>query len=194
MSGTTTGLTFNTGKLYYIKTQAGGPGANFFSLSATVGGSAITTTAGATTGLTITTNKETQTISNLSTFDAFTVFPISFVVIDGSGGGYRQKPSVETYSFYNEDYDDILVCTSRNIVKGTYLISDTTQNLTVSFEAGDYVRLFINNKFEAIREVSSVDTNNLYFAEEFPNDLTGVSVYKILRNDLTGKRNNGYRI
>ena len=129
-------------------------------------------------------NIENVTIANATTFDAFTVFPISFVVIDGSGGGYRQKPTVETYSFYNEDYDDILVCTARNIVKGTYLISDTTQNLTVSFEAGDYVRLFINNKFEAIREVSSVDTNNLYFAEEFPNDLTNVSVYKILRNDL----------
>ena len=129
-------------------------------------------------------NIENVTISNATTFDAFTVFPISFVVIDGSGGGYRQKPTVETYSFYNEDYDDILVCTARNIVKGTYLISDTTQNLTVSFEAGDYVRLFIKNKFEEVLQVASVDTNNLYFAEEFPNDLTGVSVYKILRNDL----------
>ena len=184
VSGTTTGLTANTGKLYYIKTQAGGPGANFFSLSATVGGSAITTTAGATTGLTITTNKETQTISNLSTFDAFTVFPISFVVVDGSGGGYRQKPTVETYSLYNESYDDSLVCTARNIVAGTFLINDTTQTLTNSFETGDYVRLFINNKFEAVREIASVDASNLYFNEAFPNDLTGVSVYKILRNDL----------
>jgi hypothetical protein len=129
-------------------------------------------------------NIENVTIANATTFDAFTVFPISFVVIDGSGGGYRQKPTVETYSFYNEDYDDILVCTARNIVAGTSLINDTTQNLTVSFETGDYVRLFINNKFEAIREVSSVDTNNLYFAEPFPNDLSGVSVYKVLRNDL----------
>jgi hypothetical protein len=129
-------------------------------------------------------NVENVTIANATTFDAFTVFPISFVVIDGSGGGYRQKPTVETYSFYNEDYDDILVCTARNIVAGTSLINDTTQNLTVSFETGDYVRLFINNKFEAIREVSSVDTNNLYFAEPFPNNLSGVSVYKVLRNDL----------
>ena len=129
-------------------------------------------------------NVENVTVANASTFDAFTVFPISFVIVDGSGGGYRQKPTVETYSFYNEDYDDILVCTARNIVAGTSLINDTTQNLTVSFETGDYVRLFINNKFEAIREVSSVDTNNLYFAEPFPNDLSGVSVYKVLRNDL----------
>jgi hypothetical protein len=186
LNGTTTGLTFQTGKLYYVKTQAGGPGANFFSLSATVGGAAISTTSGTTTGLTITANKETQTISSLSTFDEFPVFPISFVVVDGSGGGYRQKPSVETYSFYNEDYPDSEVCTGRTIVKGTSLINDTTpgKNLTDSFEPGDYVRLFINNKFEAIREVLYVDANNLYFSEAFPNDLTNVSVYKILRNDL----------
>jgi hypothetical protein len=129
-------------------------------------------------------NIENVTIANATTFDAFTVFPISFVVIDGSGGGYRQKPTVETYSLYNESYDDILVCNTRTIVKGTSLINDTTQDLTVSFETGDYVRLFINNKFEEVLEVASVDTNNLYFAEEFPNDLTNVFVYKILRNDL----------
>jgi hypothetical protein len=184
LNGTTTGLTFQTGKLYYVKTQAGGPGANFFSLSATVGGAAISTTSGTTTGLTITANKETQLISSLSTFDEFNVYPISFVAVDGSGGGYRQKPSVETYSFYNEDYDDILVCLSRVIVKGTSLINDSSQDLTLSFEPGDYVRLFIKNKFEAIRELLYVDTNNLYFAEAFRNDLTNVSVYKILRNDL----------
>jgi hypothetical protein len=129
-------------------------------------------------------NVENVTVANVMTYSAFTVFPISFVTVDGSGGGYRDKPTVETYSLYNESYDDILVCNTRTIVKGTSLINDTTQDLTVSFETGDYVRLFINNKFEAIREVSYVDTNNLYFAEAFPNDLINVSVYKILRNDL----------
>lgn len=129
-------------------------------------------------------NVENVTVANVMTYSDFTVFPISFVTVDGSGGGYRDKPTVETYSLYNESYGDTLVCNTRTIVKGTSLINDTTQDLTVSFETGDYVRLFINNKFEAIREVSYVDTNNLYFAEAFPNDLTNVSVYKILRNDL----------
>ena len=127
---------------------------------------------------------ESNTITSVSTFSPFSVFPISFIAVDGSGGGYSQKPSVETYSFYNEEYDDILVCTARTIVKGTSLINDTTQNLTVSFEPGDYVRLFINNKLESVREVAYVDTNNLYFNESFKNDITNVSVYKILRNDL----------
>ena len=129
-------------------------------------------------------NIENVTISSATTFDSFTVFPTTFVVIDGSGGGYRQKPTVETYSFYNEEYDDVLVSTSRVIVKDTYLINDTSVDYTVSFEPGDYVKLFKTNVLEEILEVSYVDTNNLYFTEPFPNDLVGVSVFKILRNDL----------
>ena len=129
-------------------------------------------------------NIENVTISSATTFDSFTVFPTTFVVIDGSGGGYRQKPTVETYSFYNEEYDDVLVSTSRVIVKDTYLINDTSVDYTVSFEPGDYVKLFKTNVLEEILEVSYVDTNNLYFTEPFPNDLVGVDVYKILRNDL----------
>ena len=129
-------------------------------------------------------NIENVTISSATTFDSFTVFPISFVTLDGSGGGYRQKPTVETYSFYNEEYDDVLVSTSRVIVKDTYLINDTSVDYTVSFEPGDYVKLFKTNVLEEILEVSYVDTNNLYFTEPFPNDLVGVSVFKILRNDL----------
>ena len=129
-------------------------------------------------------NIENVTISNAMSFGSFTVFPISFVTIDGSGGGYRQKPTVETYSFYNEEYDDVLVSTSRAIVKDTYLINDTSVDYTVSFEPGDYVKLFKTNVLEEILEVSYVDTNNLYFTEPFPNDLVGVDVYKILRNDL----------
>ena len=129
-------------------------------------------------------NIENVTISNAMSFGSFTVFPISFVTIDGSGGGYRQKPTVETYSFYNEEYDDVLVSTSRTIVKDTYLINDTSVDYTVSFEPGDYVKLFKTNVLEEILEVSYVDTNNLYFTEPFPNDLVGVDVYKILRNDL----------
>ena len=129
-------------------------------------------------------NIENVTISNAMSFGSFTVFPISFVTIDGSGGGYRQKPTVETYSFYNEEYDDVLVSTSRVIVKDTYLINDTSVDYTVSFEPGDYVKLFKTNVLEEILEVSYVDTNNLYFTEPFPNDLVGVSVFKILRNDL----------
>ena len=129
-------------------------------------------------------NIENVTISSATTFDSFTVFPISFVTIDGSGGGYRQKPTVETYSFYNEEDEDVKVSNNRVIVASTSLINDTSVDYTVSFEPGDYVKLFKTNVLEEILEVSYVDTNNLYFTEPFPNDLVGVSVFKILRNDL----------
>lgn len=129
-------------------------------------------------------NIENVTISNATTFDSFTVFPIEFVSIDGSGGGYRQKPTVETYSFYNEDDDDVLVSISRAIVKDTYLINDDSIDFTISFEPGDYVRLFKTNILEEILEVSYVDEHNLYFTEPFSHDLVGVDVYKIVRSDL----------
>ena len=129
-------------------------------------------------------NIENVTISNAMSFGSFTVFPISFVTIDGSGGGYRQKPTVETYSFYNEEDEDVKVSNNRVIVASTSLINDTSVDYTVSFEPGDYVKLFKTNVLEEILEVSYVDTNNLYFTEPFPNDLVGVDVYKILRNDL----------
>lgn len=127
---------------------------------------------------------ETERINAISTFQSFTVYPISFVSIEGSGGGYRTKPTVETYSFYNEDLSDSLIATSLNIQKNTNKITSASVNFSTSLEAGDYVRLFVNNKFEAVRELIAVDTNNIYFAENFQNDITNVSVYKINRNDL----------
>jgi hypothetical protein len=48
-----------------------------------------------------------NTIMSVSSFQAFNVYPISFVTVDGSGGGYRSKPNVSTYSFYNESFRHI---------------------------------------------------------------------------------------
>jgi hypothetical protein len=127
---------------------------------------------------------ESNTISSISTYQPFTVFPISFVLIEGSGGGYRNRPSVETYSFYNEDLPDSLIASSLNIVKGSNRISSATANFTVSLETGNYVRLFVRNKYEEVKEITYVDTNNIYFSTPFPNDVTNVSVFKINRNDL----------
>lgn len=127
---------------------------------------------------------ESNTISSISTYQPFEVYPISFVVIEGSGGGYRTRPSVETYSFYNEDLPDSLIASSLNIAKGSNRISSPSVNFAASLEAGNYVRLFINNKYEEVKELTYVDTNNIYFADTFQNDITNVSVFKINRNDL----------
>lgn len=125
-----------------------------------------------------------NTIMSVSTFQAFNVYPLSFVTVDGSGGGYRSKPSVSTYSFYNESLSDTLIITSATVLPGTKIISDNTKDLRDYIEKGDYVRLAYLEKFEDVYEVVDVDIHNLYFANDFTNDLSGVNVYKMNRNDL----------
>jgi hypothetical protein len=127
---------------------------------------------------------ESNTISSITGFDSFNVFSMSFVSLSGSGGGYRTKPTLQAFSLYNEFFGDSLVISSTSIIKGTRTITDNTQNLTNSFEAGDYVRLFLNNRYEEVLVVDSVTTNTLSFANVFPNDISGVSVFKMNRNDL----------
>jgi hypothetical protein len=129
-------------------------------------------------------NVENNAINSISTFSSFNVYPISFVTIDGSGGGYRTKPSVDVYSFYCEDKDDILINPSVNIIKGTSQITDNTQNLTLSFDIGDTVRLFVLNRYEELKMVTAVTNNTISFSEAFPNDISGVAVYKVSRCDL----------
>jgi hypothetical protein len=135
---------------------------------------------------------ETSTVQNVSTYSEFSVHPISFVLLDTGGGGYRQKPTIKTYSLYNEDFSDSLIISSAIALKGSRIIVDNTpgQDFTVDVERGDYVRLFVQNKFEEVREVSDVTANTLFFNETFPVDIgfggaQGIlEVYKINRNDL----------
>jgi hypothetical protein len=127
---------------------------------------------------------ESNTISSITGFDSFNVYSMSFVSLSGSGGGYRTKPTLQSYSLYNEFFGDSLVIPSATIIKGTRTITDNTQNLTNSFEAGDYVRLFLNNRYEEVLVVNLVTTNTLSFTNVFPNDISGVSVFKMNRNDL----------
>lgn len=129
-------------------------------------------------------NVENNSISSISTFSSFNVYPLSFVTIDGSGGGYRTKPSVDVYSLYRESEDDVLVSPSVNIIKGTKQITDATQDLTLSFDVGDTVRLFLLNRYEELKQITAVTNNTISFAETFPNDINGVSVFKVLRSDL----------
>lgn len=127
-----------------------------------------------------------NTISSLDVYDSFNVYSMSFVTLDAGGGGYRNKPVIETYSLYNEAYTDSLIIASTNIVKDNTTIYDETQDLTTSLEKGDYVRLFKSNpNYEEVKKLVDVETDTLYFDSGFPNSITGVSVYKINRNILS---------
>ena len=135
---------------------------------------------------------ESSTVRNVSTYSDFAVHPISFVLLDTGGGGYRQRPTIKTYSLYNEDYPDSLIISSAIALKGAKTIVDNTpgQDFTADVERGDYVRLLVENKFEEVRELSDVTANTLFFNETFPVDIgfggaQGIlQVYKINRNDL----------
>jgi len=131
-------------------------------------------------------NIENCQINFVTTKQSLNVFPIAFVETDGTGGGYRNLPEADFYSFYMEEMSDILVISSTVAVKGTNILSDFDQDLTLSFEPGDYVRLFVKNRFEEIRKIQNVFTNSIRLEGKiFENDIVGISVYKILRRPIT---------
>jgi hypothetical protein len=131
-----------------------------------------------------TSNIQNSEISMMSTYQTFNVYPLSFITITGSGGGYRSRPTVDVISYYNEDNEDVLVVNSVNIEKSTNRIIVFGVDLTTSFEVGDTVRLFLKNRYEDIRKITSVTSNTLTFQETFENDISGVSIYKVLKSDL----------
>lgn len=125
-----------------------------------------------------------KTINELTEYDELQLFSIAYLSLSASGGGYKSKPGVEIYSFYNESNSDLLVIPTCTAVRGTNVISDFSQDLTNSFEIGEYVRLFVKNKFENVVKIKSVSTNTLTLEQTFQNDIDNLSVYKILRNQL----------
>jgi hypothetical protein len=132
-----------------------------------------------------TTNIQNCQINFITTTQTLNVFPISYITTDGSGGGYKSLPVSNFYSYYLEDISDSLIISSTSIVKGTKVISDSSQNLTNSFQAGDTVRLNSLNKFEEIRNIQEVTTNTITLeGDDFENDVAAVDVYKMFRRPI----------
>lgn len=125
-----------------------------------------------------------KTINELTTKQTLNVFPISFITVDSSGGGYKNKPDIDIYSLYMEELDDTLIINSTVAVKDTKILMDESQDLTLSFEPGESVRLFLKNRYEDVRKVANVSSNTLTFLEPFENNIDNLSVYKINRRKL----------
>jgi hypothetical protein len=123
-------------------------------------------------------------ISTITGYQSFNVYPIASVSLTGQGGGYRSKPTTDVYSFYNEDEDDVFVASGLTIAKDANFITSASVNFANYFEVGDIARLYILNKYEATRIVSSVTTNTVTFTQSFSNDIPSFSLYKILRRDV----------
>jgi hypothetical protein len=129
-------------------------------------------------------NVENNAISSISTFQSFNVFPIAFVSVTGQGGGYRNRPEIDVYSFYMENNNDEIVIPSTTVTRGRNFITSSSIDFTTFFQAGDQVRLFVVNRYEEVLEVISVTSSQLTFSKTFENDITGVAVYKLNRGDL----------
>lgn len=125
-----------------------------------------------------------KTLNELTTKQTLNVFPISFITVDSSGGGYRSKPEIDIYSLYMEELDDTLIINSTVAVKDTNILMDESQDLTLSFEPGESVRLFLKNRFEDVRKIANVSSNTITFLEPFQNNIDNLSVYKINRRKL----------
>ena len=120
-------------------------------------------------------------VTNLQSLNLYSIASISLI---NQGGGYRTKPTTDVYSLYLEDEDDVLVLSSANILKDTDYITSSSTDLTLSFEVGDLARIYLRNRFEATRVVTDVTSSRVTFSQSFSNDITGISLYKILRKDL----------
>lgn len=126
------------------------------------------------------------TIANISgaNYQSFNVYSIALVDLIGGGGGYRNKPSLETYSFFNEDEDDIILAETVEIRKDFDYITKPTGSF-VDVERGDLVRLYKKNPlFESVLRVKTVIGDKMYFDTAFTNDISAVSVFLLQRNNL----------
>ena len=129
-------------------------------------------------------NVENNAISSISTFQSFNVFPIAFVSVIGQGGGYRNRPEVDVYSFYMENNNDEIVIPSTTLTRGRNFITSSSIDFTTFFQPGDQARFFVLNRYEEIKEIISVTSTQLTFSKAFENDVTGAAVYKLNRGDL----------
>jgi hypothetical protein len=126
-----------------------------------------------------------KTITALTTKQTLNVFPISFITVDSSGGGYRTKPDVDIYSLYMEELNDTLIIQTATAIQGTNLLRDETQDLRNSFEVGERVKLFLRNRYEDIKTVVNVSSNTVTFDSSFDNNINNLSVFKLNRRNIS---------
>jgi hypothetical protein len=126
-----------------------------------------------------------KTITALTTKQTLNVFPISYITVDSSGGGYRTKPDVDIYSLYMEELNDTLIIQTATAIQGTNLLRDETQDLRNSFEVGERVKLFLRNRYEDIKTVVNVSSNTVTFDSSFDNNINNLSVFKLNRRNIS---------
>lgn len=129
---------------------------------------------------------ENNTISTVSTWQSFNVYSISQIVLTGEGGGYKQKPTTDVLSLYAEDYApaETILLSGVNISNGSTQFGTTSVDLTTLLAVGDYFRIVIPSRYEAIRTVESVTANTVTFNLPLENAITNATIYSFFRKRL----------
>ena len=139
-------------------------------------------------------------VNTMSQYESLTLYPISFVNILGGGGGYREKPEIDVYSFYNSDLGENIIGTEDD--PKLFAVARDSSTLTTSYtglitvynvEKGDLIRFVdLENRTENIKEVASVTQvgidggllNTITVTEPFPVAITGLKAYKLNKRDI----------
>lgn len=130
-----------------------------------------------------------------SDYQTFNVYAMTYVDVSSGGGGYRTVPTIETYSWYNEDLEDDILTSSGANVLFTIIYNNDEINLSSEygidlrniFEKDDYVELFRdsgNETFADIYRVKEVAELSMTFTESFPYNKNDVKIRTIQRNNL----------
>jgi hypothetical protein len=131
-------------------------------------------------------NVENNSISTLSTLQSFNVYSIAFVSLTGQGGGYVREPETDVLSLYAEELiqNESLLISGVNISNGSTQFTSSTVNLTTLFNEGDYFRIVIPSRYEAIRVVQSVTPTTVVFDRKLENSISNAQIFSFFRKRL----------
>lgn len=129
---------------------------------------------------------ENNAISTVSTLQSFNVYSISQIILNGEGGGYIRQPETDVLSLYSEDLAsaETLLLNGINISNGSTQIINSTVDLRTLLSEGDFFRIIIPSKYEAVRSVVSVTENTIVFDRPLENSITNAAIYSFFRKRL----------
>ena len=134
-------------------------------------------------------------ISTVSPYQTLNVYPISFATITGQGGGYKEKPTVDVHSYYNESLSESIIGTTTapipfSIVGGKSILTTADANAslktTYNIEKDSLLRITdVSGKLNDLVKVVSATETAITINILYPVTASGLRVYKILKNELT---------
>lgn len=129
---------------------------------------------------------ENNVINTVSTIQTFNVYSLSHLALTSEGGGYIRAPETDVLSLYGEDlevYESLLI-SGINISNNSTQFTSSTIDLTTLFNVGDYFRIVIPSRYEALRIVESVTASTLVFDKKLENAIFGANIYSFYRRQL----------